>query len=171
MQSQQASLRRSKRKLNGYSKEEIKDWSERLGQIPAFIDKKTLESTTQFVDLWKQRQGQCLTSISRLECLHWDLEDVKKDSTQIHSSQRQGQQEDLNVDKFLLVPRVPMHILIQWKGKAMHHLLWGTYRWCCSSFMYPYWQCLWGSLGWMGRGLQDILYTSDCFRAPSSTPK
>ena len=50
MQSQLASLRRSKRKLNEYSKEEIKDWSERLGQIPAFIAKKTLESTTQFVD-------------------------------------------------------------------------------------------------------------------------
>ena len=50
MQSQLASLRRSKRKMNEYSKEEIEDWSERLGQIPAFIAKKTSESTTQFVD-------------------------------------------------------------------------------------------------------------------------
>ena len=47
---QLASLRRSKRKLNEYSKEEIKDWSERFNQIPAFIAKKTLESTTQFMD-------------------------------------------------------------------------------------------------------------------------
>jgi len=46
MQSQLASLRRSKRKMNDYSKEEIEEWSERLGQIPAFIAKKTLESPT-----------------------------------------------------------------------------------------------------------------------------
>jgi len=50
MQSQLVSLRRSKRKLNECSKEKIEDWSERLGQIPAFIAKKTLESTTNFVD-------------------------------------------------------------------------------------------------------------------------
>ena len=48
-QSQLASLRRSKRKLNDYAKEDIEEWSERLSQIPAFIA-KTLESTTQFVD-------------------------------------------------------------------------------------------------------------------------
>ena len=50
MQAQLACLRRSKRKLKDYSKEEIEERSERLVQIPAFIAKKPLESTTQFVD-------------------------------------------------------------------------------------------------------------------------
>jgi len=44
MQSQLASLGRSKTKLNEYSKEEIDNWSERFGQIPAFIAKKTLDN-------------------------------------------------------------------------------------------------------------------------------
>jgi len=112
MQSQLASLRRSKRKLNKYSKEEIEAWSKKLVRKPAFIAKKTLEATTQFMDTVEQRQGQCLTSISRLECLHGGLEDFKKDSTLIHSSQTQGQQENFNVDKSLSVPRVPTLVLI-----------------------------------------------------------
>jgi hypothetical protein len=50
MQTQLASLRRSKRKLNEFSKEDIEVWSERLGQIPALVVQKTLESTTQLVN-------------------------------------------------------------------------------------------------------------------------
>ena len=43
----------------------------------------------------------------------------------MHSShQTPGWQEDLSVGRSLLVPRVPTHILIWWKGKDMHHLLW-----------------------------------------------
>ena len=70
MQSQLASLRRSKRKLNEYSKEETKDWSERLGQIPTIIAKKTLESTTQFVNTVEAKIRTMPCQNSRLECLH-----------------------------------------------------------------------------------------------------
>jgi hypothetical protein len=37
------------RKLDEFSKEDIETWSERLGQIPALVAQKTLESTTQLV--------------------------------------------------------------------------------------------------------------------------
>jgi len=50
MQTQLSSLRRSKRKLDEFLIEDIKTWSERLGHIPTFIVKKTLEWTTQLVD-------------------------------------------------------------------------------------------------------------------------
>ena len=49
MQTQLSPLRRSKRKLDEFSSEAIETWSERLGQIPTFTAKKTLESTTQLV--------------------------------------------------------------------------------------------------------------------------
>jgi hypothetical protein len=83
MQTQLASLRRSKRKLDEFSKEDIESWCERLGQIPALIAQKTLESTTQLVN-----------------------------SVETPSFQTQGQQEALNVDKFLLELRVLIPMLI-----------------------------------------------------------
>jgi hypothetical protein len=48
-QEQLATLRRGKRSLDEFTKEELMSWSERLGHLPEDVVKKTLGATTQLV--------------------------------------------------------------------------------------------------------------------------
>ena len=107
-QSQLSFFRRSKRKLNNYSKEEIKDWSERFNQIPAFIAKKTLESTTQFMDTV---EAETRTMPHQHFKVRMPFLTPRRCQEGFHSD-TPDQQEDLSVDTSLLVPRVPILMLI-----------------------------------------------------------
>ena len=82
IQSQLASLRRSKRKLI-IPKKRYRNGVKDLVRYQLLLPRRLWNQPPSLWKLWRQRQGQCLTSISRLECLHWDLEDVKKETNLI----------------------------------------------------------------------------------------